>query len=491
MDIVFLIAKVKFYTFAVHFLKSHLQNMKKTKYLTTLRTLSVIEMAKFSKFLKQRYNRELILLEIHKFFKTHYLTQDPPDKEEVHQKIFGENTVVDSRKLANGLSDLFLILKDYLIHQKLEGQTFEKEFLWLQVLEERKLEHKAILQKKKILKTVNTAKPSIWTAFFLFKIHHFHHFVNNRKNVLKELFHLEEAMHFFDEFISNMKLKMVTESINIESVYKVSQKRGIIEPFVEHDFWTSYPITPIHQFYQYLYAFKKRNSDESYFKFRDFFFKQVDDFQFAEKTMGVSHITNFAAHKIRTGETIYLKISFENYQFAINHHLLVHQNSIDKVIYENVVTIACRMAESQWAKKFIDDFKQYLPIRFRQESYSMAKALIALDEKRFAEAEEIIKQTYFKDLMQQLRAKSFLIKCAFELESPNCLEQCDNYDRFIRRHRKKMSDSIYYSALNFTKMLRVIDFSLLDKEVKLEQINNLKYLFMRGWLLSKVQKTAS
>ena len=462
--------------------------MKKNKYLTILRSLSETELKDFSKFLSLRYHRSSVILDIHKYFKKNYLQHDPPDLEIVAKKILKKGTLTQSTQLANGLSDLFLILKDYLIHHKLNEKIFEKEFLWMEILDEKKLQPEMQLTEKNLTKRINqTESRSIWQNLWHFQINHFLYFRNNRQNDKKAAMSLQIAMHELDHFAGNMKLKMAIEAENFKSIHKTDFSKGIVQPYLSY-FQQQKTTAPLNQYYLLLFALMERKRTIDFQDFRQFLFKNIDLLPFDENFMGMMTLNNFAAKKIREGDYFYQQMVFENYEIAIAKNLLIYRETIDKTTYENIVNVACSLERFDWALNFVHHYKNFLPIENQEDTYQLSLAMIAFGRQQFAQTILLLESLQFTEILQQLRAKAYIVRAHFELKNDDFSDKCDSFDRFIRRYRQrgKLSEDISRAALNFTKILREFDSESKTKREKLALIKQTKPLFSEKWLLTKV-----
>ena len=148
-----------------------------TSILKLLRTLSIKECNQFSDYLTGTKYKKKEAIEIFEFYKNYQNNKKKlPNEEVIFEIVFSTRptTKTGLKKLKNGLSDLNLLLKDFLIQQKILGTKFERELLWLDILEERNLEHWANLHAKQIQKGLDKEEnPSKWHSLYQLKLLYF------------------------------------------------------------------------------------------------------------------------------------------------------------------------------------------------------------------------------------------------------------------------------------------------------------------------------
>ncbi len=131
-----------------------------------LNSLSPSRVKKFEKYLKRIYRPNTIPLKINGYYMNLVKKKkESPDLEIAYRKIF--KTVPKSKKeltkLRNGLSDLFLEIKEFLILEKFKMKSFERDILWMEILDENDLYHKRKLYEEKVLTQIeNNEANNIW-----------------------------------------------------------------------------------------------------------------------------------------------------------------------------------------------------------------------------------------------------------------------------------------------------------------------------------------
>jgi len=194
--------------------------MKKNTFLVHLDTLKPAEVKKFGAYLKLKYSNSERLLKAYRYYvKFHKKTKPPPELEVVFQKINLRKHKSDSelKYLSTDVSDLFQRLKEFLIQEKILTTKFEKEFLWLQILDEKDLSHQRKLQFEKIKKEQSKAK-YIWKGLNELRLYNQAYFRNNFEKENAKISLIEDGIQSLNDFYISFHLKYASELLNRKNV---------------------------------------------------------------------------------------------------------------------------------------------------------------------------------------------------------------------------------------------------------------------------------
>lgn len=458
--------------------------MIKNNYINLYSSLTTKEKHLFSNYLQVFCTKKTVLLLIHDYYKK-TSRRTLADLKKDHQTIFEEPTATKYVKLSNGLSDLFIALKDFLVQQKVLENSRNYDALWSEILEEKKLRKLHTQHRKKVLKNFSTEqKIDLWSPLYQTQLYHDTYFRNGLKTG-KELHLLESGLQTLEDFYEGLRLKYAVEIINVQKV--TGQKSAVIdiEKELQRIEKNKKKVSIINQFYSIVFRFlvypNQKEADELQIfinKNRAFLFKE-------EQLIGVIHLINFLARQISGGVKGAEKQALANYKFGLEEQLLIHDQVMDKTVYENIVDTASLCHDFFWAKEFIDNFKKYLPEELREDTYQLALATIAFHNGQYKDVLKMLRNLELADVFQNLRLRSLRLRTYCELnEIGNIDNECSTFRRFVKR--SELSSHTENAALNLISLLKKmmtidVDFQKLETE-----INGTEHLFCRSWLLKKV-----
>jgi len=142
-----------------------------------------------------------------------------------------------------------------------------------------------------------------------------------------------------------------------------------------------------------------------------------------------------------------------------------------------------------WVDNFIHEYKEALPKKYRESTFSFNRGRLEYKRKNYDEAMQLLQKAEYRDLLNNLISKTYLLKIYFELGEFTLLEShLDTMKVFIRR--KKV---IGYHQTNLSNIVRytkkIITTNLYDKEKKAKlrkEIEVEEILTEKKWLLEQL-----
>ena len=154
-----------------------------------------------------------------------------------------------------------------------------------------------------------------------------------------------------------------------------------------------------------------------------------------------------------------------------------------------MIALAIKLKEFDWVENFIENSSDLLEKKYRKSTISFNLARLEYARKGYGAAMLHLQNAEYKDLVNNLIAKSLLLKIYFELEEYDLLfSHLDSFQIFIRRrevsdfHRKN-----FMSLIRFVK--KIVALPEMDKAARAALKNDIEseaVLTEREWLLSKL-----
>ncbi len=473
--------------------------MKKIKFLTHLNTLSPGEVKEFGVWLNAIHHDAEVLMTVYNYYVAfHNSNKTIPSYAEAYEIIFDHcpESSKDIRNLHNSLSDLFLKLKEYLIQQKVMELEFEKEMIWLEVLEERELVHQQSLAIDKLILKSKQSNQS-WEQLNELKLLEFQYF--NNKNT-KEDFGSQWILRnikILDKFYQTLFFKYA--SVLLNSGYVVAEGN------VEKGLLNIYSISPVFkpilkqiskdignysiqvQHYFYLFEFLANPSEKKFWKIKDFFFQNLSFLHKIDKNIGIVYLANYITRQTKKRKYDNYKVAFELYEIGLNDDLaLVHRGRMDDTVFRNILNLAIKLNKLPWAKYFIEKFQLYLDRDIRIDNVQVGKIMLYFEEGAYERILGLNHKTRSKKVLYSVISKIYIIAAKYELGQFDDLENdCKSFIKFAKRSTKLGAGS-KETIFTFCKILKLlIEQKAYKSKIQLV-FNESKGMYKEDWLKEKI-----
>ncbi len=200
---------------------------------------------------------------------------------------------------------------------------------------------------------------------------------------------------------------------------------------------------------------------------------------------------NYCIKRINSGETPYIRETFELYLFGLENQVLVKEGGyLSRFTFKNIIALAIGLEEFDLAKDLIAAAATWLEPAYvaAQVSYNTAK--LYFHQHQFDEAIVLLQQVEFDDIFINMDAKVMLLKMYYTMEYIGALEALLNsFDVFL--HRKKILSYHRQNYHNIVRLFRkLVNTPSFDKEGKAELkklVLNTKPLTEQKWLLQQLR----
>lgn len=282
-----------------------------------------------------------------------------------------------------------------------------------------------------------------------------------------EEFNLQATSDLMDTAFVARKLRLACVIASHKTVFKAEYSIGLLEAILTHVEAQNWMNTPAVGLYYYCYKFQTDwNGTEQYFEhFRQLLRANVEAFPPEELRTLYLLAINFGIKKINQAAEGWLRATLDLYQGALSRNLLLENGQISRFAFNNIIAIALRLGELDWVEHFILEHKSLLERQWREATASLGLARVAYARKDFKSALLNLQRSDYKDLINNLTAKTLQLKIFYEAGEFDLLENhLKGMKNFIKRHT-----SIGYHRTNYglivayTQQLMALDFK--KKEV--------------------------
>lgn len=198
---------------------------------------------------------------------------------------------------------------------------------------------------------------------------------------------------------------------------------------------------------------------------------------------------NFCLRRHNRGERpAYTREALELYRAALEKGFLFENGLLQKFTFNNILRLACSAGERDWARQFLDDYRQYLPAEDRDNIFRFNLACWHYLGREYVRVPGLLQTFDFSDRDTQLAARQMLLRSYFELQEWQALDSLlKSFYTFLRRRHDIGYQRLMY--LNLIKFTRKLVGGRLTRRKAADLAGRIRveaYVAEREWLLEKL-----
>lgn len=464
--------------------------MNKSKFIQLLRTLNRQELMEFEKYHRALYPGYIENLKVFNYIKRHVPDFDSErlEKQIAFKNIF-KKEAFNYRKITDALSDLYLILKEFLLWQVIRSDGFKRDHTFAGILKHRGLHNEFFNETEKAKKKITDRKKmGSWDYLYLLQLN-YDAFYNVKSNKLNSgIDSLNSSMINLDKLFLLMKLKIGAEMKAREHILNENNEIFLLEEILNLAGNEQFNQEILIQIYCALLEMIRSKDVQSFKKFKNQFISNLHRIDDVETQIILLYLINFSAQKIREGNSKFYEEAFELYQLGLETGSLFEKGNFTPTRFINIVDIACKLEKYNWAEQFIREREMLLPVDSKKDTVNMSLARIAFTRKEFGLTINILSKTIFKDIQFSNRAKALIIRSYYELgeEINLILDFGLAFEKSLRRN-KTLNPNVKNGYFNLIKMIRHLVKGTKSKEQLLSEFHKLKELSCSDWVKAKIE----
>ena len=467
--------------------------MSDWKFLTLLQTLNDREIAAFQRYLKHLHGEEDIALSVFR-----HIRKLQPDFENggkldlaiAHKRIFRTDITANDynrTKMLNALSDLNLWLREFLLFEKTKADTFESRALWLMVLRERGLDAEYYKQTSRLQAEVKAfPKRGFMDYIKSLAANHFFYYHRAQDSLSPDIDALRLGIKDLYVYYAVARLKLACEMANLKNQFSREFDLDALPKVLEWDEHRPLENNPLLLLYREIYQLISGEDEERFARISALLTEHVHTIDPEEMLVMLSYLHNYAAVQIRKGKEDYWEKTHEMNKFGIRHNIFMRKDIMSGTQFNNIVNIACRVKDFEWADSFIYTQSIFLPTEVRNDTTLLARALIFFEKTDFGQVVGLLEQASFKDVNDSIRARALLLRSYYECraDTDKMLVYCHAFEAFLRRNRKSRK-AIVTATLNFLRFVKMLITKKTEQGQLIHEIDKAEALYFKSWLLSK------
>lgn len=458
-----------------------------------LQTFSKADLRRFGKFVRSPFFTHRSEMERMYAFLAHcrYRDKPLPDKETLFRKSFPEQPYHDLQLRAT-MSDLCELMEEYLIWQRLRGDAVGARLALAAEFRERNLT-KQFQQTTRKLKQ-HLEDDGIRNARFHRKMLDFQVEIAQfqTRTVRTGELPLQEISNSIDILYLAEKLRHSCTQISHQAVFKTSYAFGLLPNVLDQVEKGDFLQVPAIALYYYCYRFLTEPPSLGYFqKFRSELQQNGHFFPDTELKDLYLLAINYCIRKINEGQEPFIREGWELYREGLEKGFLLENRRLSPFTFNNIAAFGIKLGVYADVEQFIRHYQSYLEPAQQESLVSFNLARLEYKRGNHSAALRLLQTADFKDLVNNLIAKTLLLKIYYELEEFDLLEShLDTFRQFIRR--RELSDyhrHNYLNVITFVKKITALrpgDRS--EMKVLRAEIEQAEVLTEREWLLEQLER---
>jgi len=416
------------------------------------------------------------------------------NKQEIWQSVLGKQKPYNDTRFRKYTSDLFKLIKEYLMQETLQQEPELRRYLYFSALEKQRSEKliKGIERNWDDLSAASSSDDALrylYLHLLEFKKHSLLNFEQRRN----ERSNVEEISRALDIYFIISKLK---DAVNAESRkdfekqdYSLLLAEEVVNMLDEQKVYLEEPLVTI---YYYMYKMiTLPSADEYYYKYKSILLGEGKKLTITPAYNLILPALNYCAVKINKGQREFLNEYLDVYKFALDHNAAFENDSIDPGAFKNTVQIAMLSGEYSWAENYVRTYQDKLPDNDRDNTVNYNLAMIYFYQKKFGIAQDYLREVDYQDITLNLNTKMMLLAIYYELDEDMVLDSFfDSTIAYLNRHKEltKNRDQLYRNLVLYTRRLTRLFPGDSAGITKLKaDLKNEQYVASKSWLEEKIQ----
>ena len=368
----------------------------------------------------------------------------------------------------------------------------ESRSLWLSILSEKGLEKEFSKQAlMDIHEYENKPKKSIvdYLSLLLLQQQYYYHFTNNSAE--DGIIQIQKTVEALNAYVQVLKLRMLCEVRHLKTVLPDECLIAhLIETLNTHNF-SNVIDSPLPTLYNELRLLLETNDFKQFDKFTSLISKNAQKINAKELDEFLLFINSFLSTISRKSQTSEeMDKTHELNKIALRNKIFFLQGTMRVAHFLNIVTAACKVKDFKWAVHFAASCKYLLPASDREDAFALAMGITHFEKKEYHLLYDLVKNIESKEIYIQIRVRSFLVVCHYELDTDMDLKEYSmNFKAYLKRNLKlKPYKETVRSILNMVDIVKLLILENTPKQQIEDQINSCGSLTFKEWLIDKVKK---
>lgn len=419
------------------------------------------------------------------------------NKKDIWQAVLGKKKPYNDTRFRKYTSDLFKLVRQYLIQETLEQEPELQRYLYFSALEKQRSE--------KLIRGIernwddliaesnsNDALRYLYLHLLEFKKHSLLNF-DQRRN---ERSNVEEISRALDIYFIISKLKDAVNADSRSDFEKQDYSLLLADEVVNLlDKQKAYLEEPLVTTYYYMYKMiTESENDEFYYQYKNIVLGLDPKLSVAPSYAFIHPALNYCVIKLNKGQREFSNEYLEVYKFGLRHNVAFENESVDPGAFKNTVQIAMQSGEFDWAEEYVRSYQNKLPDAERSNTVNYNLAMIYFYQKKFSVAQDYLREVDYQDITLNLNTKMMLLAIYYELDEDMVLDSFfDSTIAYLNRHKEltENRDRLYRNLVLYTRRLtRMLPGDEAALAKLSEDLSKEQYVASKSWLEEKIREFA-
>ena len=467
-------------------------NSSNNKLLSILESFSKVELNRLKKFVESPYfnvNQEIITL--NQYIYSHFDKEFNFTKEELWIEL-NKKESFNSLKVRKLFSDLLKLVEQFLAQEVYENNKLLKANYLLKSVSNKNLKKLISTSLSNAYRT-SEKSPLRESEFFLYQYQREKNIYELKNSDLdrNSESNLNQIVNYLDYFYLAEKMRYLCEIIVRENIISMDYQILFRDEIVAHLKKYKYDDVPLVSVYYHMFLTLTEDKDENYFKLKELLEKHIDIFPNYEAKEIYTSAINYCSRKINSGNNKFLSEFLQLNESLIEKNII--ENELGPWKFKNIISVALKLGKFEWAENFIENYKNKLPERYKENAITFNTAQLYFYQKRYEELLPILLQVEYEDFTYRLNTKLFTVITYFELgEDEAILSFIDSFKTYLRR-QKTISNKRQQNYINFLKHTKKLVKNKFEKNqvvlLKMQrEIQDNGKTVSKEWLLEKIDQ---
>ena len=199
---------------------------------------------------------------------------------------------------------------------------------------------------------------------------------------------------------------------------------------------------------------------------------------------------NYAIRRQNSGERSYTWEAIILYRWGFDNQIFFDNGVLSPYDYRNTLQLALKIEEYDWAEKFLNDFKPFLPEKERDNIYKYNLAIFHFRKNSYTQAMSLLQEVNLKEPLFNLDARRLLARIYFELNEFSALDSHIESSKIYLHRQKEIGygKEAYSNFFKFLERLLKLEGKTLEARQKLqEEIQHTQLIAEKEWLLAQTK----
>lgn len=442
------------------------------------------------------YSGNKVLLSLFKIIRKEHPKFESPnlEKEKLFKKIFPGESYEES-KLRYIFSDLAKLTEEFIVLKELGTDPVRKKLLLMDYYLRNDLEKYFNQIFEDSVKTQLKApiKDAGW--FFNQYLLEEKAYIYSQYQKSRSLDNnLQTLVNYLDLFYVTNKLKHSGEMLTREMLLKVSYNKPLLDAIMAHIDSGKFEGYTAVEVYHCIIKMHTTPDDEQYYK-KLLALLEIHSSEFTREELVDLYVfaQNYCTNRINGGQTEYLSEVFFLYKKMIELDAIYENGYVRPNVFKNIVTVGIRLGEYEWIEQFIEEYKEKLDPKSRENAINYNMAWLEYARKDYKKALRFLATADMMDVFYQLGAKCLLLKIYYETQEVDAFYALtESFYVYLRRNTliADFQKDVHLSFIKFIKQLMKVRLERDRKgaEKLREELSEAKNVLDLSWFLKKLEE---